>query len=74
MVLPFSSRALRAQVVTVVIRKPQESHRASRCGTVHPGIQEYNQEYISMWPTKPSLFEQLQQEAPENFLLRLIAS
>lgn len=32
-------------------------------GTRHPGIQEYNPEYIDMWPQKPPLFDELQERA-----------
>jgi hypothetical protein len=35
-------------------------------GNRHPGIQEYNAEYIEMWPLDPPLFETLQGHAKEK--------
>jgi hypothetical protein len=36
-----------------------------QCGTIQPGLQEYNAEYIAMFPPQPSSFQVLQEKARE---------
>merc|ERR1719460_489071 len=53
------------QTINLVIQPFVHFVVTRQCGTIHPGLQEYNAEYIAMFPPQPSSFEVLQQKARE---------
>ncbi|CEL92159.1 unnamed protein product [Vitrella brassicaformis CCMP3155] len=44
-----------------------------RCGRVHPGIQEYNEEYLRQWPFQDSFMTQIQLAVADFMELRPVA-
>lgn len=43
-----------------------------RCGRVHPGIQEYNEEYLLQWELQESLWDECRRKVREFFKMRLV--